>query len=66
MKKDVKKFDIVKSIKKRGREHQLEWEKTHGKLRSKIIEKKKTIKQDRKGFKNKIKNILKEMNDGDE
>jgi len=58
MEKNAKKFDIVKAIKKRGREQQLEWEKTHGKLRSKVIDKKKTPKQDRKDVKRNIKNFL--------
>jgi hypothetical protein len=55
--KKIKKFDIVKSIKKRGRVQQLEWEKTNGKLRSKVIDKKKTTKQERNIFKRKLKNI---------
>lgn len=56
-KKTVKKFDVLKSMRKHGREQQLEWEKTHGKLRAKAIEKKKTLKQERKISKRKLKNL---------
>ena len=55
-----KKFNISKAIKRRGREQQLEWEKTHGKLRAKVIDKKKTSKQERKIFKGKIGRIISE------
>jgi hypothetical protein len=61
MGKNSKKFDIVKAIKRKGRSQQLEWEKTHGKLRAKIIDKTKTSKQIRKDFKEKtIKQIIQE------
>ena len=55
------KFNIVKAIKRKGRIQQLEWEKTHGKLRSKVIDKTRTSKQERKDFKKKtIKQIIQE------
>lgn len=55
-----KKFDISKAIKRRGRNMQLEWEKTHGKLRAKVIDKNKTSKQERKKFNNRKRKIISE------
>jgi len=59
--KSVKKskLNISKILKRRGRTQQLEWEKTHGKLRSKVIDKTKTSKQERQYFRKKtIKQIM--------
>ena len=43
-------ISLIKAIRRMGRMNQLEAEKTCGKLRAKVIETKKTTKQERKLF----------------
>ena len=47
------KTSFIKAIRRRGRVQQLEWEKLNGRLRAKVIDTKKTTKQERKLFRRK-------------